>query len=555
MSVIGKNWLIKNQSENKSVVEKILENRGFTEIQEMVDFHDPFLFEDMEKTVKRITQAIKAGELIVVFGDYDVDGISGTAILIHILRELKANVIYRLPNRVSDGYGLSDKFIEEFIKINVKLLITVDCGISCENQIAKAKNANIDTIITDHHTIPALEPKSAFAVLHPRYGDCQYPFKDLTGAGMALKLAHALIKSNFAKQDHDKYLDCFLDLASLGTIADLGSLVGENRLIVKRGLKTLENTKWTGLKKIKELANIKEGDTIDTIKIGFQIAPRINAAGRIGDPNLALKLLLNEVGEVSEQALSKELESLNKERQNMTEKALNEVEEFFSSEKKLPYILVAHNKNWHVGILGLVAGKLAEKYHKPVIMLQDLGDTLTASARSPIYFNIVEALTNFKHYLTSFGGHAQAAGFNLKKENLEKFTLAINEYAKIKLANTELKSTLEIDCSLKEEELSFDLLSEVEKLGPFGLGNQKPIFVMQSVSPHFIEQVGQDSNHLKFSLQIGTKEFRVIAFRMGQYADILKQQQKIDLVFSLNRNHWQDRDYIQIEALDFAFCE
>lgn len=555
MSVIGKKWLIKNQSENKSAIEKILENRGLADFEEMSDFHDPFLFEDMEKAVKRINEAIKGGEKIVIFGDYDVDGISGTAILVHILRELNANIIYRLPNRVNDGYGLSDKFIEEFIKNDVKLIITVDCGISCENQIAKAKNANIDTIITDHHTIPATGPGSAFAVLHPKYGDSKYPFKELTGAGMALKLAHALIKTNFEKQDHDKYLDCFLDLASLGTIADLGFLVGENRLIVRRGLKTLENTKWTGLRKIKELANIKEGETIDTIKIGFQIAPRINAAGRIGDPNLALKLLLNEVEEVAEQNLSKELEALNKERQNMTETALHEVEKFFSTEENLPHILIAHNKDWHVGILGLVAGKLAEKYSRPVIIMQDLVDTLTASARSPVYFNIVEALTNLKHYLSSFGGHAQAAGFNLKKENLEKFITDMGAYAKIKLAGVELKSTIEIDCPLQEEDLNFALLTEMEKLGPFGSGNQKPVFVMHSVYPHFIEQVGQDSNHLKFSLQIGTREFRVIAFRMGQYADTLKQQQKIDLVFTLNRNHWQDRDYIQIEALDFAFPE
>ncbi|MEK7085951.1 MAG: DHH family phosphoesterase, partial [Patescibacteria group bacterium] len=260
MSILGKKWLIKNNDKQKSILEKILENRDFRNLNELRDFYDPFLFNDMERAVSRIDRAIKSREHITIFGDYDVDGISGTAILVHILRKLNANVDYMLPNRVTDGYGLSEKFINEFIEKKVGLIITVDCGISCSKEIAKAKENNIDTIITDHHTIPETFPDKAFAILHPKIPNSTYPFSELTGAGVALKLAHALIKKYLPEPEQNDYLNSLLDLAALGTIADLGPLRDENRLIVSKGLDSLANTKWSGLKRIKELANIKEGD-------------------------------------------------------------------------------------------------------------------------------------------------------------------------------------------------------------------------------------------------------------------------------------------------------
>lgn len=543
MSVLGKKWLIRNHDQNKTAFEKILENRGLIDFVELKDFHDPFLFADMFKAVERIQTAIQLNERIIVFGDYDVDGITAAAILIHALKKLGANVSYRLPNRVTDGYGLSEKYIDEFIEKQIHLVITVDCGISCINEISKASQNGIDVIVTDHHTIPENLP-NAYAILHPKAHNASYPFSELTGAGVALKLAQALIKE-------EDFLNSLLDLATLGTVADLGALIGENRLIVKRGLQVLANTRWHGLKRLKHLANIKDGDRIDPIKIGFQIAPRINAAGRIGDPYMALQLLLQEDESERTVQLGDHLETLNRQRQDLTEKALQQIESFLSSQQKLSSIIVAHNADWHVGILGLIAGKVAEKYGRPAIMLQDLGDNLVASARSPQHFNVVEALSEFKHHLVNFGGHAQAAGFNIKKENLQKFTDEITVYAEEKLKNTELKSVLEIDCEIDEREIGFDLLDQIFHLEPFGVSNRKPTFLVNDLSPFYIEQVGAQKDHLKFNVRIGERDYKVIGFRLGSFLPKLKKESKIDLVFHLEKNTWQNRNSIELQALDF----
>ncbi|MBP9771260.1 single-stranded-DNA-specific exonuclease RecJ [Candidatus Gracilibacteria bacterium] len=550
MSVLGKKWLIKNHDNQKTVFERLLQNRGIKDVGGITEFHDPHLFNDMEKVLQRLDKAIQNQERIIVFGDYDVDGISGTALLVHILKKVKANVSYRLPNRLADGYGLSLKFIDEFIEKNINLIITVDCGISCRNEVEKANSAGIDVIITDHHTVPEFLP-AAYAILHPKLKDTTYPFRELTGAGVALKLAHALINKYLPESERQDYLYSLLDLATLGTIADLGSLTDENRLIVVKGLESLTNTKWAGLKKIKELASIKEGIKMNTTNIGFQMAPRINAAGRIGDPYTALSLLLQEEEGEQVTKLGDKLESLNKERQQMTEQALHEAEAIFLNQENMPSILIAYSATWHVGILGLVAGKLAEKYGRPAIAMQDFGDTLVASARSPEYFNIVDALTNTKNHLVNFGGHAQAAGFSLNKDKLEGFTKDISEYARTNLEKVELKTVLEIDCQLSGEQINEDLLSIIETLQPFGVDNKKPTFLMEGIEPFFINQVGQEGNHLKFTIKNGEKKFPVIAFRMGQFIDQIRQHRKIDLVFQLEHHSWNEREFIQLQALDF----
>ena len=550
MSLRSKKWLIKNKDANKTIFEKLLQNRNLEENFEIEDFHDPFLFSDMRKSVERIEKAIANNERIIIFGDYDVDGISGTALMMHALTKLKANVSCRLPNRLEDGYGLSEKFIDEFIEKEIGLIITVDCGISCKSAISKAKAAGIETIITDHHTIPEEFPSEAFSILHPKLENSNYPFEDLTGAGVALKLADALAKTKLPETEYKEFLESLLDLASLGTVADLGTLKNENRLIVKRGLKRLTNTRWAGLKRLKELANLKPGDAMDTNNIGFHIAPRINAAGRIGDPYIALKLLLQH--ETSERTISlgQDLEDLNKERQKMTEISLTEAQEFFAQPEN-EYILIAHSPDWHVGILGLIAGKLAEKYSRPAIAMQDFGDMLVASARSPQSFNVIDAITHSSEHLMSFGGHAQAAGFNLKKENLKAFEESIKKFAKNKLKNSDLKSVLDIDCELREQDVNSETLKQIQKLEPFGAGNQKPSFLLRNVEPLFIQQVGKTADHLKFNLNLNGSNFNVIAFRMGSYIDEIRRNRKLDMVFNLELNHWNNRSTIQLQALDF----
>lgn len=549
MSVLGKKWIVKNSDESKKTLEKILENRGLLdETTEEQILHDPYKFKDMEFSVKRIQEALGKNERIVIFGDYDVDGITGTAILVHVLKKMGAQVSYRLPNRLEDGYGLSEKFIDELTEKNVKLLITVDCGISCEKEVEKAANQNMDVIVTDHHTIPqAGPPKKAIAILHPKAENTNYPFPELTGAGVALKFAQALIDQ---LPDKEEILKSLLDLAALGTVADLGPIRGENWLIVKKGLENLENTSWFGLKKIMELAKVRKNDEISSSTIGFKIAPRINAAGRIGDPYLALSLLLQEEKSEKTHLLGEKLEDLNTKRKEMTIEAETQVEELLSK-KELPYLIIAENSDWHVGIVGLIAGRLAEKYVRPAIIMQDFGDLLVASARSRDSFNIIEAITVHKDLLISYGGHAQAAGFSLKKENLQEFKEKMGKYAEEKLKDVDLKPRLEIDCPLKPEEINKEFYEEIDELKPFGIKNSKPTFLLNSVEPQFIQQVGQEGQHLKFSIHLNDKTIETIAFRMGEHAESLRTHKKIDVVFQLNKNNWNNKEKLQLQVLDF----
>lgn len=549
MSVLGKKWLIKNPDPEKEIFKKLLENRNLQTIEELADFHDPFLFKDMNLAVSRIKKAIDSSERIIVFGDYDVDGVTAAAIVIHTLKVLKANYSYRLPHRVEDGYGLSEKFIDEFAEKNVGLIITVDCGISCSAAVSKAKSLNIDTIITDHHTVSDAYPKDAFAILHPKMPDSSYPFADLTGAGVALKLAHALAKKFLPQESQFDHLNSLLDLATLGTIADLGPLIGENRFIVRQGLQNLAHTRWPGLRKIKELAYIKEGENIDPMKVGFQITPRLNAAGRLSTAYSALQLLLEE-DEEKILYLSKHLEQLNQKRQLMTEKAMNEAEKYFL-DQQLPQILIAHSPDWHVGILGLIASKLVEKFNRPAIVMQDLNDNLVASARSPQFFNIVEAIENSKQHLISYGGHAQAAGFSIEESKLETFCSEINIFAEAKLKNLNFEQILEIDCELSGEQLSFNLFDEIQRFAPFGIGNQKPNFILKNVKPQLVNLVGETKNHLKFNFNTQVSTLNVIAFKMGQYFDQIKSASSVDIVFQLDRNIWNQKHYLNLHALDF----
>lgn len=545
MSLRGKKWVIKDGDIDKTILQRIFENQKSLNDNDLTELHDPYKFRDMGKAVARIKKAIDEDERIIIFGDYDVDGITGTAILYQVLRKLHKNVSCRIPNRVEDGYGLSEKFIEEFREKDIKLLITVDCGISSKAAVDIANSYGIDTIITDHHTIPKDMPK-AFAILHPKEENSNYPYSELTGAGVALKLAQALSNES---------IEPLLDLAALGTVADLGPLDGENRFIVQHGLRVLADTKWIGLKRIMELAGVKDSDPIDTYTIGYRIAPRINAAGRIESPYTALSLLLQDERNEKVETLGARLEEINSQRQEMTSIAVDQAEREILQDEKMPYILIAHNNDWHVGIVGLIAGRLAEKYARPAIILQDFGDTLVASARSPEYFDIIDAITHCKEHLDGFGGHRAAAGFSIKKEKLEDFKKMISEYAEEKLKNVDLMPILEIDYKVIEKDLDLNLFSKINELSPFGVRNMRPVLLLKKVEPYYVETVGKDKKHLKFTLKLGDGSIRVIAFNMGEHAEKIKEEPNIDIVFHLDKNLWNNKEYLQIQVLDISLNE
>jgi single-stranded-DNA-specific exonuclease len=550
MTLLNKKWVINNSDPENTTIEKILNNRGLTEVNEDLPFHDPYLFSDMEKAVSRIGEAVEKKERVIIFGDYDVDGITATSILVHTLQHLGATVSYRIPNREKDGYGLNPKFIDEFIEKDIGLIVTVDCGISCRNEIIKAKEHNIDMIITDHHRIPENYPEEAYAIIHPKAKGGSYPCKELTGAGVALKLAQALLDKFAPIEGREEFLSSLFDLASLGTVADLGPIKGENKYIVRKGLEVLKTTRWAGLHRIKELAGLNNKALVST-SIGFQIAPRINAAGRIGNPYLPLSLLLQKEKTKETEIWGNELEKLNFKRRELTQLACFEAKDRIEKLITLPFILIEDSPQWHVGILGLIASRLVESYSRPSIMLQDKGDVLTASARSPEFFNIVEALNELSEYLISFGGHAQAAGFSIKKKNYRVFREKMTALAKKKLRKMDLKSTLNIDCQIKPAELTLNFFNELAKLEPFGIGNEKPTFILKSVKPHSIKKVGKDHSHLKLEVELSGISFDVIAFRMGEHSQALKSANSIDLVMHLDKNVWNNNIKLSLQALDF----
>lgn len=505
MSILGKRWKIKNRDEDQNVLEKIMFNRGLTDAKSVEtffstkeEFLDPFLMKGMVKAVERIQKAITDKERIIIYGDYDVDGISGTTILVKTLNKLGALVSYRIPHRFDDGYGLHDKYVEEVAGLGAKLLITVDCGISCAKQVDTANKLGVDVIITDHHTIPEVLPK-AFAILHPLQSDCPYPYKGLTGSAVAFKLSHALLDT-FAPDDRKQFLEALSDLASFGTVADCGPLNGENRTIVKRGLAAFKNTRWAGLKKMKELAKI-EDHTIDTTTIGFKLGPRINAAGRIDHPYVALQLLLRDQDDARTQGLAEKLESLNVTRQEMTQKAVFEAMKHYKPEFH-KHLFIAHSPDWHTGILGLIASRAVEKFGCPAIILQDRDDMLVASARSIDGCNITELIGTQAENLRTFGGHAAAAGFSVSKEKLHIVEREFYKTAQKMWGSAAggFAPILNLDCEITFRELTVENALQLEKFQPFGIGNEKPLLVLKNALITEISLIGKEHNHARLAI-------------------------------------------------------
>jgi single-stranded-DNA-specific exonuclease len=549
MSLLGKKWVFQGR-DLASVLDHDLDDDSVT-------FHDPFLMKDMKKGVERLKTAIESQERIIIFGDYDVDGISGTALLVQTLRELGANVSYRLPTR-QDGYGINPKWIDTFIDLEIGVLITVDCGISNFDEIQTATNNGIDVIITDHHTVPEKIP-NAYAILHPNLPDDTYPFHVLAGSAVAYKLAVALMHDiRGVDAARDWALKC-ADLASLGTVADCVALKGENRWIVKRGLEQMRETNWEGLKILLKNAGVEKITGHDSDVIGFRIGPRINAAGRLETPVYSLQLLLNENG--AGQGLAQKLEDLNQIRRQMVEDAMVEAEAQIEANSLLEKnILIAWSADWPAGIIGLIAARLSEKYNRPAIILEDRGPELVASCRSPESFNVVNALKAAKDHLERYGGHAGAAGFTVLKDKLDPFVEAVQAYADKTLEGVDLTPILPIDFEISLTDITLGLARQLATLEPFGMGNPRPLFIMKGVNPKQLQTVGQEHRHLRFQVQNGPQRVSAIAFRFGEHyatlqTAIFENKRSVDVVFEIERNVWNGRERVQIKVVDMGLGE
>ncbi|HTL39555.1 MAG TPA: single-stranded-DNA-specific exonuclease RecJ [Methylomirabilota bacterium] len=560
-----KTWKVKtlnpenlpNLPEMPGLIVRLLALRGLTAPAQINDFlnpdynklYDPFLFKDMQKGVERIKLAIDRKEKITIYADYDADAITACAVTYLTLQKLGANVDHYIPDRFSEGYGINEEAIKKIAENGSKLIITVDCGINANAGALVCKNLGMDLIITDHHEVTGELPE-ALAIINPKNPSDNYPFPYLTGVGVAFKLVQGLA-SRFQTSDSkfslplgfEKWL---LDLVAIGTVADIQSISDENRILVSFGLKVMAKTRMVGLKILLDKAGVKNPP--DAFTLGFIVAPRINAAGRIAHANTAFELLVTADSEKAEK-LSEELDNLNRHRQNLTEQIMSEAKSQLELVKDKK-VLLAVGSDWPKGIVGLVAGKLAEEYRKPVLAISTSSDGLAVgSARSVAGFDIVEALKHAKDLLQKYGGHTQAAGFSLMAKDLEDFHLKLLDYAdQVNLALAE--PLIEADAEVTPMDITWENLEYLEKMAPWGYGNPKPKFMGSDFEVLDVRLVGAQSQHLKLKVRYGEHRLPAIAFNQGFLATQIKWGSHLDAIFELGSNTWNGNKEIELKFYD-----
>ncbi|MHB8125148.1 MAG: single-stranded-DNA-specific exonuclease RecJ [Desulfitobacteriaceae bacterium] len=534
------------------VLANILVQRGLIEVKEAVDYlrptmlslASPFCFKDMSRVIERLTSALKSGEKILVYGDFDVDGVTSTVLLYKTLIDLGFNAVTYIPHRQEEGYGLHQETIEKAARADVKVLITVDCGITAFEEIGFAKELGLDVIITDHHEPPELLP-AAFAIINPKVPDSGYPFIELAGVGVAFKLAQALLEEHKTPEVGLQSQKGLLDLVALGTIADVVPLIGENRVLVYHGLKQMENTLNPGLKALLAECGL-QNKTLKAGTIAFTLAPRINAAGRMGSARPGLELLLTDNSERAKE-LARKLSTENALRQNTEKKILAEAIAQLE-EEQLPRVIVLASADWHHGVIGIVASRLVERYHRPVFMISVEGELAKGSARGIPGYHVLDQLSSQAGVLERFGGHRQAAGFTLATAAIPGFKEGLNVEVN-KLPEEVFQKVLTIDRLVDFSMLTESLQQELEQLAPFGYGNPGPVLAARQLSIFKLSKVGKDGSHLKF--HIGPKGIlEGIAFRQGERLNELLATPKLDLAFSLDINTFQGRQQLQLVIKD-----
>lgn len=513
------------------------------------DLHNPFLFLEMEKIVKRIFKAIAKKEKILVWGDYDADGICSATLLYLTLKELGAKVSVYLPDRELEGCGLNKDEINKLAEEKIKLIITVDCGISNVEEVKLAGELGMEVIITDHHEEPKKLPQ-AYAIINPKLKKGKYPFRNLAGAGVAFKLTQALLKI-FNKKDtyFEKWL---LDLVAIGTVSDLMPLLGENRTLVKYGLVVLNKTRRKGLKELIKISRFNK--ILDTNFISFQLGPRLNAASRIDHANTAFELIITD-SQLEAKKIAEKLNRINYERQLMADKIMQEVKPQIEEQKKEKLLIIETSKNWNwpVGIIGLIAGKIADDVQKPTIVITaNKRDNFQGSSRSFGGFDINALIEKCSKYLLNYGGHAEASGFGLKTENLIYFKNQLRAMAEKELKDRDLITTIKIDVKLKLEEINFSLYEELEKLEPFGKNNERPLFLCANLQVVGLERLGNSEQHLKImAIQNNFTPKKFIGFGFGKDIGLkLKIGDMVDIIFEIGINEWNGNSELQLKIID-----
>ena len=538
-------------------IARLLCMRGFGEAEIASRFlnpsldhlHDPFRLADMDKAIPRLERAIAQREKIAIHGDYDVDGVTSTVILRRALEMLGGNVVHFLPERMRDGYGLQPATIERLHADGVGLIVSVDCGIRAAEAARRARDLGVDLIITDHHEPEETLP-DAVAVINPKRADCSYPDKYLAGVGVALKVVQALC----ARAQKSKWLPAFVKVAAIGTLADVVPLVGENRVIARHGLASLSKGPHAiGLRALLDASGLT-GKTIDSYHVGFMLAPRVNAAGRMSTPDIAARLLLatDERMEEEARALAQQLCDENTRRQLEEAELVAQAKKAIETDPAVGAhnVLVVGGAGWHRGVIGIAASKLVDTYHKPSIVLSIDGDIAHGSCRSIPDFDILGALEQCSDLFIKFGGHKQAAGLTIEAARVPEFRTRINAFADETIEPDQLRPRLRIDAPLSLKGITHDLVSGLDQLGPFGMSNPRPVLHAKGVEivdgPRTIKD-----RHLKMTFAQEGRRFRAIAWRAAEKAEFLeKNKAAVNLAFSLDRNEFQGETFLELSVAD-----
>lgn len=556
----------------------LLWNRGLKSQKEIDEFFnpdykedvgDPFLLKGIPEAVARIKSAVAKKEKIVIFGDYDADGVTSSAMLKIFLHDCGLESTVYIPDRVGrEGHGLSEKKIRDFISEDFDLLITVDCGTSNFDEIQIAKDAGLETIIIDHHIAPEKIPP-AVALINPKRADETYPFIHFSSAGLVFKLIQALMKemSESLTNNGVKFVPgrekWFLDLVAISTVADWMPLLGENRTLVRYGLYVLAQTKRPGLKELMKIAGLKPivnskilKTNLNSESLAFAIVPRINAAGRMDHADVSLNLLTAENEEDIKNFIAK-LEKNNNDRKEISGRVIDEVEKRISGYDELSSIIFEFSKDWPVGVLGIVSGRLAKKYQRPAFIGSEGEKEAIFSVRSVRDLNIVEVLRKTEHLFQHFGGHASAAGMTVSNELLAELEIKLRDVVETDFVKEEIDSP-EIDYELKPEDIGWQLYDWLDRFEPFGEKNPKPVFLMKNLSVRDIRTMGGDSQHLRLVLEGGGKKFKAVGFGMGDWEKKLSSkmmESKIDAAFELVVNEWNGTRNLELKLIDIKLYE
>ena len=508
-------------------------------------YYDPFLMRDMDRAVARIRRAIKTAEKIVVYGDYDVDGITSTTLLVRALRRLGANVGYYIPDR-QEGYGLHTSSLQKIAEDGAGLVVTVDCGIAGTAEI-DAMRGVMDIIVTDHH-LPGETLPDAAAVVDPHRADCDYPFKDLAGVGVAFKLCQALYR-----EMTDEVFEDDLELVALGTVADIVPLLSENRKFVKIGLLRMKDTKLQGLRQLMEVAGLG-GKAISSGQIGFVLAPRLNAAGRLETAMRGVELLMTE-DENKARDIASMLNELNSERQQVEADILEQAKKQLAAiDTTAARVLVVVGKDWHPGVIGIVASRLVDLYYRPTVVVSIQDGVGKGSCRSIKGFHLFDALTAAKDTLVQFGGHEMAAGLTVLPENIEALREALESYAKKNLTEEDYVPCLELEAELRPEEVTVDLVKELALLEPYGMANPRPLFCCLGVWGRGAHAIGREGQHLKFSVGAGECALEAIGWNMSGKV-VTVDRGPVDMAYVPELNEWNGKISVQCKLMDVRSTE